>query len=78
LAVNRDHIHELINRLSDNDLALVSDLMERLTQFPAYRDIPLDDEPTTQEDLDAIHAADEALEKGELISYKDIKHELRN
>ncbi|MDF2922947.1 MAG: hypothetical protein K0R57_1861 [Paenibacillaceae bacterium] len=78
MAVNRDHIHELINRLSDNDLALVSDLMERLTQFPAYRDIPLDDEPTTQEDLDAIHAADEALEKGELISYKDIKHELRN
>jgi hypothetical protein len=78
LAISKDHIIELITRLSDKDLELVTDLVERLAQFNNPNDIPLDDEPTTQEDLDAIKAAHEAFEKGELISLKDIEHELRN
>lgn len=78
MAVSKDRVHDLINRLSDKDLELVSDLMERLTQLNNYREIPLDDEPTTQEDLDAIKAAEEAFVKGELISLKDIEHELRS
>jgi len=78
LAISKEHINDLITRLSNKDLELVTDLMERLAQFNKYREFPLDDEPTTQEDLDAIKAAHEAFEKGELISLKDVEHELRS
>ncbi|WP_198524726.1 hypothetical protein [Paenibacillus phocaensis] len=42
------------------------------------REIPLDDEPTTQDDLDAINQAREAYLKGELIRLKDVEDELRS
>jgi len=77
LAVSKERLNYLINRLSEKDLELVTDLMERLAQYDS-REIPIDDEPTTQEDLDAIRAAHEAMEKGELISLKDIENELRS
>ncbi|MBP1155075.1 MULTISPECIES: hypothetical protein [unclassified Paenibacillus] len=77
MAISKDRINDLINRLSDKDLELVTDLMERLTQHNK-REIPIDDEPTTQDDLNAIKAAHEALKKGELINLKDIEHELRS
>ena len=76
--MSKERFNELLDRLSDRDLELVSELMERLSQTSAIREIPLDDEPTTQEDLDAIHQAEEAFLKGELISLKDVEHELRN
>lgn len=44
--------------------------MERLAHNNS-KEIPIDDEPTTQEDLEAIKAAHEAMENGELISLKD-------
>jgi len=77
LAVSKERLNYLINRLSEKDLELVSDLMERLAHYNS-REIPIDDEPTTQEDLDAIKAAHEAMEKDDLISLKDIEHELRS
>lgn len=77
MAVSKERLNELINHLSNHDLELVSDLVERLTQLNERR-IPIDDEPTTQDDFNAIHAAQEAMKKGELISLKDIEHELRN
>jgi len=52
--------------------------MERLANIPVNREIPLDDEPTTQDELDAIKDAHEAYLRGELISLKDVEHELRN
>lgn len=78
MAVNKEKVTDLINRLSEEDLELVTVLLERLAKYKYYREIPIDDEPTTTDDLDAIHAAHEALEKGELIDLKDIEDELRN
>jgi hypothetical protein len=78
MAVNKEKVNNLINRLSERDLELVTDLMERLAQQNYYREIPIDDEPTTQDDLEAIRAAHEALEKGKLIDLKDIEDELRS
>ena len=78
MAVSKDRINDLIDRLSEKDFELVSDLIERLTYTSTKGEIPLDDEPTTQEDLDAIKDASEAYLKGELISLKDVEHELRN
>ncbi|NMO97718.1 hypothetical protein [Paenibacillus lemnae] len=77
MAVSKDRLNDLINHLSDHDLELISDLVERLA-LHNVRHIPVDDEPTTQDDLEAIQAAHKAMEKGELISLKDIEHELRN
>jgi hypothetical protein len=37
------------------------------------REIPLDDEPTTRDDLDAINRANDAYLKGELINLKDVE-----
>ena len=78
MAVSKDRINHLINHLSERDLELVTDLMERLIQSNYISEIPLDDEPTTQDDLNAIKAAHDAMEKGELINLKDIEHELRD
>lgn len=78
MAVSKDRILNLINRLSDNDLELVTDLMERLTKDNTDYDYPLDDEPTSYEDLEAIKEADTAFEKGELVRLKDVEHELRS
>lgn len=78
MAVNYDKLNKLLNKLSEKDLRLVTDLMERLVENNSKAGIPLDDEPTTQEDLEAIKAANEAYTKGELIDLKDIENELRN
>ncbi len=78
MAMSKERFNELLDRLSDKDLELVSELMERLCQSSAKRDIPMDDEPTTEDELEAINKANEAYFKGELINLKDVEHELRN
>lgn len=78
MAVRNDKINDLLKKLSDKDLQLVTELMERLVEKSSYSDIPLDDEPTTKEDLDAIKAAHETYKDGELIDLKDIENELRS
>ncbi len=78
MAVNKERFNELLDRLSDKDLELVSELMERLSKSSTVQEIPIDYEPTTQDDLDAIKSAHEAYLRGELINLKDVEHELRN
>ncbi|WP_027086129.1 hypothetical protein [Cohnella panacarvi] len=78
MSMSKERFNELLERLSDKDLELVSDLMERLSQSSTNKELPLDDEPTTQDDLEAINKAKEAYFKGELINLKDVEHELRN
>jgi hypothetical protein len=78
LAISKERFNELLDRLSDKDLDLVSELIERLSQSSIKREIPLDDEPTTQDDLDAINKATDAYLRGELINLKGVEHELRN
>lgn len=78
MAIDNDRINELINRLSDKDLEIVNDLIERLAQLNNFYDVPIDDEPTTDEDLKAIKEAHEAYENGGLVDLKDIENELRN
>jgi len=78
MAISKERIDFLINNLNVKDLELVTDLMERLVQNNTSTDIPLDDEPTTEDDIKAIQAAHEAMSKGELINLEDIENELRN
>ncbi|MCM3042542.1 hypothetical protein M3201_23070 [Paenibacillus motobuensis] len=43
MAINKERFNELLDRLSDKDLELVSELMECLSQTSIKRKIPLDD-----------------------------------
>jgi hypothetical protein len=54
---NRQHLHELIDRLPATDVPRVEKLLEALTESPAERAIrlaPADDEPVTAFEGDAI------------------------
>ena len=58
---NRQHLHELIDRLPDADAATVEKLLEALTEPPAKRAIrlaPPDDEPVTTAEEEAIRVAE--------------------
>ncbi|TJY42453.1 hypothetical protein E5161_10730 [Cohnella pontilimi] len=78
MAISKERFYELLEQLSEKDLELVSELMERLSQTSTKRVIPLDDEPTTEDDLESIRKAHDAYLKGDLISLKDVEDELRN
>jgi predicted exporter len=58
---NREHVHELVDRLPDSDVPAVEKLLESLTESPAERAIrlaPPDDEPVTAADARAIAEAE--------------------
>ena len=71
MAISKERIEYLINHLNDQDLELVTDLMERLVQNSTSTDVPIDDEPTTEDDIKAIQAAHKALNNSELIDLED-------
>jgi len=71
MAISKERIEYLINHLNDKDLELVTDLMERLVQNSTSTDVPIDDEPTTEDDIKAIQAAHKALNNSELIDLED-------
>ena len=67
MAVERSSLHRLIDTLAEDDLKLVADVVGRLIAGPsrqtdddlitALEAVPYDDEPTTQDDLDALNEA---------------------
>lgn len=73
-AISKERITDLINHLSEKDLELVGDLLERLIQPKLTLELPLDDEPTTPDDFSVIKAAHNVIENDELMNLKDIEH----
>ncbi len=58
---NRQHIHELVDRLPEADVPSVEKLLQSLTESPAERAIRLalpDDEPVTAAEEEAIQEAE--------------------
>jgi hypothetical protein len=58
---NRQHIHELVDRLPEADVPSVEKLLQSLTESPAERAIrlaPPDDEPVTAVEDEAIQEAE--------------------
>jgi len=58
---NREHVHELVDRLPDSDVPAIEKLLESLTETPAARAVrlaPPDDEPVTSADERAIAEAE--------------------
>ncbi|WP_442601790.1 hypothetical protein [Paenibacillus sp. KN14-4R] len=78
MAVSKDHLNKLIQQLPDDALPIAADFLEKLAANSNYRNIPWDDEPTTQEDLNDIAKAKKSITRGEGIKFKDVIDDLLN
>jgi len=78
MAVSKEELANLLEKLSDTDLPLVADLVYRLISHPLDVNIPFDDEPLTDDDIKAIEKARWEYKNGLTVNLKDIENELRN
>ena len=75
----RTTIHEIVDRLSDDELDAAKRLLERLhsdktdPMLKLLANAPYDDEPTTPEEDASCREAIEAAERGEFISAEETK-----
>ncbi len=76
--MNRDALHDLVNRIPDEDLPAARRYLEYLAVSPAYRaalSAPPDDGPVTDADAIAILAAHEEIRTGQVVSHEEILRE---
>lgn len=78
MAVSKDHLNKLIQQLPEDALPIAAEFLEKLAVDSNYQNIPWDDEPTTQEDLEDIARAKKSIARGEGISLKDVIDDLLN
>jgi hypothetical protein len=78
MAVSKKVISDMVYKLSDRDFSLVAELITRLTDSSSdlNAQLPCDDEPLTEEDIQAIQQGEKELKADLTIRFEDIKHEL--
>jgi len=77
----RDSLHRLIDALPESELAATERFLHdlRATTDPVLRallEAPLDDEPETMEERQAVHEAREELARGEVRTLEEVRREL--
>ncbi len=67
--IARDDLHRMVDAVPDEKLAAVREALARLVDpvLLAFMEAPEDDEPTTQEDLEALAEGRAELARGETI-----------
>jgi len=78
MSITKDDLNKLIQQLPENVLPLAADFLGKLVVNPNVHNIPWDDEPTTQQDIEDIMKAKESFSRGESIKLKDVIDELLN
>jgi hypothetical protein len=76
--MSRDMLHDLVNRIPEEELPAATRFLEYLAISPAYRtalSAPLDDEPVTEEDVTAIETARNEVLAGRVASHDEILRE---
>jgi hypothetical protein len=76
--MNREALHDLVNRIPENDLAAAQRYLQYLAASPAYRaglSAPPDDEPVIADDSEAIEKAAGEIRAGKVASHDDILRE---
>lgn len=77
--VTRSDLHRLIDELREGELAPAASYLQRLHDDPflaALEAAPLDDEPVTPEDIEAIERGREEHRRGETIPWEVVKREI--
>ena len=76
--MNRDALHELVDRIPEEELPAAKRFLEYLVVSPAYRaalSAPTDDEPVTEADVTAIARARDDVRTGKVTSHDEILRE---
>ncbi|MGP8246136.1 MAG: hypothetical protein ACLQVN_16650 [Bryobacteraceae bacterium] len=76
--MSRDTLHDLIDRIPEEELPAAKRFLEYLVVSPAYRAAlfaPPDDEPVTEEDAAAIARARSEVRAGNVISHDEVLRE---
>jgi hypothetical protein len=76
--MTREALHELIDRIPENEIVVAQRVLERLARdagFRAAMSAPLDDEPVTAGDAEAIARARRDLQAGRVASHDEILRE---
>ena len=78
MATTRERIEQLLDAMSDEQLAEAQARLERLVDpvVLAFLNAPEDDEPTTAEDLEALAEAQADAERGETVPLETVMAEL--
>lgn len=69
--MSREQLDELLDRVPEQRLDAVYNLLETLTR-PG---IPVDDEPLSPEDIEAIHRGRDAHRAGRLTTHEELMRE---
>jgi hypothetical protein len=76
--MSRDTLHDLVDRIPEEELPAARRFLEYLAVNPAYRaalSAGPDDEPVTDGDASAITRAREDIREGKVISHDEILRE---
>ena len=76
--MSRNVLHELVDRIPEEELSAAQRFLEYLAVNPAYRvalSAPPDDEPVTAVDAAAIARAQEEVRTGKTIPHDDVLRE---
>jgi hypothetical protein len=77
--MSRHTLHELVDRIPEEELPAAQRFLEYLAVSPAYRAAlaaPPDDEPVTEGDAAAIARVQEELRTGKIVPHDDVLREL--
>ncbi len=75
----REHLHQLVEQVPEGEVHAAERFLEYLCAEPVLRALanaPLDDEPETEEERQAVEEARESLRRGEGISHEELRREL--
>jgi hypothetical protein len=76
--MSREPLHQLIDRIPEEDLPAARRFLEYLATDPAYRaafSAPTDDEPVSEEDAAAVERAQAEIRAGKVVSHDEILRE---
>ena len=76
--MSRRALHDLIDRIPEEELGAAHRFLEYLAVSPAYRaalSAPPDDEPVTQADAEAIAQAQEEIRTGKRVPHDEVLRE---
>jgi hypothetical protein len=76
--MSRNTLHDLIDRISEDELPAARRYLEYLATSPAYRAAlasPPDDEPVTDADAAAIARARDEVRAGKVVSHDEVLNE---